>query len=95
MSRLVQRCFTVLFVLFVVSGIGFGASQAFGAGGASTPCGWYANELGCCNPYLYDTHTCMEVCWHFGYEFGGACLRVDDPNDDDWWPCRFCCTCLE
>lgn len=90
MSRLITRCLTGLFVLFVVTGIGFGASQAFGSTRLTDDyCGKYSGDLGCCPPYT--GYTCSEACRDFGYE-GGLCIRID--NDDPESSCGLCCTCL-
>ena len=90
MSRVVQRCLTALLVLFVVGGISFGASQAFGSTRVSDDyyCGEYDEELGCCP--LYDDTTCMEDCWDLGYHFGGGCLS----HEKDKNGCTSCCSCL-
>ena len=88
MSRLVRRCLTALFVLFVVGGIGFGASQAFGSARLTYYCGDNPEDLGCCPPY--DQVSCVESCWDLGYYFGGACLSTDVGD-----PCDHCCTCIE
>lgn len=105
MSRLIARCLAGIFVLFVVSGIWFGASQAFGSTRLTDDyCGAYEGDLGCCPPYT--GYTCFESCWDLGYS-GGACMLfdpMDDDDDDDDEndendeneppPCEYCCTCL-
>ncbi|WP_419167047.1 hypothetical protein [Candidatus Palauibacter sp.] len=105
MSRRIQRCLIVLFVLFVVVGIGFGASQASGSVRLTDDyCGAYESDLGCCPPHT--GYSCFESCVDLGY-WGGACMPfdpIDDDNDDDDDdddddenkppPCEYCCTCL-
>ncbi len=89
MSRLVRRCLTALFVLFVVGGISFGASQAFGSTRVSLYCGELDEDLGCCPPF--GQATCYWTCWQLGYAFGGACLSWDKYYP---WDCDHCCTCV-
>ncbi|WP_419167051.1 hypothetical protein [Candidatus Palauibacter sp.] len=90
MSRLVQRCLTALLVLFVVGGIGFGASQAFGSTRVSGDyCGAYDEDLGCCPSYINTT--CWEECTDLGYYFGGGCLNMGAKDKNG---CQHCCSCL-
>ncbi len=91
MSRLARRCLTALFVLFVVGGIGFGASEAFGSARVSVYCGELEEDLGCCPP-ISDGY-CYWTCWQLGYALGGYCLRWDPVNRYD---CQDeCCTCID
>lgn len=89
MSRLVQRCLTALLVLFVVGGIAFGASQAFGSPRVSDDyCGAYEEDLGCCPPMT--GYTCWEECTDLGYQ-DGNCLSLGRADKNG---CTHCCSCV-
>ena len=89
MWQFLQRSLTTVFILLIVGGITFGASQAFGANQLSSDwCGKYEGDLGCCPPIT--GYTCWEECTDLGYQ-GGDCLRMDRPDKNG---CTECCSCL-
>lgn len=88
MPRLIQRGLTALFVLFVVGGIGFGASQAFGSTRVTTYCGEQPEDMGCCPPF--NEISCNQVCLLLVFPLGGACISTDGGD-----PCDHCCTCID
>lgn len=65
MSSIAKRIAIAVFVLFVGSGLAFGAIQVFAAPTSTTAC-----DLGTCPPK--DDMECNEDCIDEGY-FGGAC----------------------
>lgn len=88
MWQFLQRSLTTIFILLIVGGITFGASQAFGSARLTYYCGDNPEDLGCCPPY--DHWGCVQDCWDLGYYFGGACISTDGGD-----PCHHCCTCIE
>jgi len=70
MYRVLSRIGLAVAALFVLGGLSFGASQAFG-NGMVTSC-TQPEELGTCPPFT--TSSCDLACRNAGFPLGGACL---------------------
>ena len=90
MWQFLQRSLTTIFILLIVGGITFGASQAFGSPRVSLYCGELEEDLGCCPPFSQGS--CFWTCWQLGYALGGACLSWEPAKGED---CKHCCTCID
>ena len=71
MYRVLSRIGLAVAALFVLGGLSFGASQAFG-NGMVTSCGDDFGEIGTCPPLTMTT--CPQACLNLQF-FGGACLQ--------------------
>lgn len=82
MSRLLTRVAMVVVGLFVLGGLTFGATQAFGSA-MRMECGDDLGELGLCPPF--DQESCDDECVKQNFN-GGACIPYGGPG--------LCCACL-
>lgn len=81
MSKRLRHLAILLFGLFVIGGLGFGASTVAGVS-TLEECGDDPGELGTCPPFT--NQSCNEECFEQDF-FGGQCVNQGGQQ---------CCICL-
>lgn len=85
MSGILKAGVAVLFSLFVLAALVFGATTVYASSMAMSECGNDPGEIGTCPPY--DDPSCHFDCQVIYQTPGGECHRVDDK------PGLLCCIC--